>query len=74
MLGLDLDKKFPNNHITTVIAQHRNKHQNDYISKFVFGHPLVNITCSKWQPISEHYLQQMATNTESKQIYKFERI
>ena len=50
-VNLDFENNFANNHITTVIAHHTTKHQNNHICKFVFGCPLVNITCSKWQQI-----------------------
>ena len=70
-LGLDFDKHFLNNHITTVIAYHTNKHQNYYISRFVFGRPLVNITYSKWQPVQN---QSKYTNLKGFKIATSDKI
>ena len=70
-LGLGFDKNFPNSHITIAIAQHTNKHQNNYINKFGFGCPLVNIICSKWQPMQN---QSKYTNLKGFKIATFEKI
>lgn len=51
-LGLDFDNNFPNNDVTTLIAQPTIKHQKGHIIEiYFFEFPLLYNTFSKWERI-----------------------